>query len=88
MTITRVIRDGVEFFTIDATGESGMSEIGLARLCGVARQSISQILSDMVAGRTDKNRPEPLQRKDLWLQARGITSIEKSKISLSTRQKG
>jgi len=88
MTITRVIRDDVEFFTIDATGESGMSEIGLARLCGVARQSISQILSDMVAGRTDKNRPEPLQRKDLWLQARGITSIEKSKISLSTRQKG
>ena len=81
MTITRVIRDGVEFFTIDATGESGMSEIGLARLCGVARQSISQILSDMVAGKTDKNRPEPLQRKDLWLQARGVTSIEKSKIS-------
>ena len=81
MTITRVIRDDVEFFTIDATGESGMSEIGLARLCGVARQSISQILSDMVAGKTDRNRPEPLQRKDLWLQARGVTSIEKSKIS-------
>ena len=34
MNITRVERDGVEFFTIDDTGESGMSEIGLARLCG------------------------------------------------------
>ena len=29
MNITRVERDGVEFFTIDATGESGMSESGL-----------------------------------------------------------
>jgi DNA-binding transcriptional regulator GbsR (MarR family) len=81
MTITRVVRDDVEFFTIDATGESGMSEIGLARLCGVARQSVSQVLRDMVAGKLGKNQLEPLQRKDLWLQARGITSVEKSKIS-------
>jgi hypothetical protein len=81
MTITRVVRDDVEFFTIDATGESGMSEIGLARLCGVARQSVSQVLRDMVAGKSDKNRLEPLQKKDLWLQARGVTSVEKSKIS-------
>jgi hypothetical protein len=28
MNITRVERDGVEFFTINATGESGMSESG------------------------------------------------------------
>jgi transcriptional regulator with XRE-family HTH domain len=81
MTITRVVRDDVEFFTIDATGESGMSEIGLARLCGVARQSVSQVLRDMVAGKSGKNQLEPLQKKDLWLQARGVTSVEKSKIS-------
>jgi DNA-binding transcriptional regulator GbsR (MarR family) len=81
MTITRVVRDDVEFFTIDATGESGMSEIGLARLCGVARQSVSQVLRDMVAGKLGKNQLEPLQKKDLWLQARGVTSVEKSKIS-------
>jgi hypothetical protein len=35
----------------------------------------------MVAGKWDKNRLEPLQRKDLWLQATGVTSVEKSKIS-------
>jgi transcriptional regulator with XRE-family HTH domain len=81
MTITRVVRDDVEFFTIDATGESGMSEVGLARLCDVARQSVSQILRDMVAGKWDQNRLEPLSRKDVWLQATGLAAIEKSKIS-------
>ncbi|NKB17286.1 MAG: hypothetical protein HC770_02850, partial [Pseudanabaena sp. CRU_2_10] len=44
MNITRVERDGVEFFTINATGESGMSESGLARLCGVTQQAISKLL--------------------------------------------
>jgi hypothetical protein len=47
MTITRVIRDGVEFFTIDETGESGMSESGLARLCGVSTPAVSQILRSL-----------------------------------------
>jgi hypothetical protein len=47
MTITRVIRDGVEFFTIDETGESGMSESGLARLCGVSTPAIVQILRNL-----------------------------------------
>ena len=41
MTITRVIRDDVEFFTNDATGESGMSESGLARLCGVTAMAVN-----------------------------------------------
>ena len=79
MNITRVERDGVEFFTIDATGESGMSEIGLARLCGVTRQSVSVFLRDLVADKTDKNRVQPMQRGDLWLQAKGVTSIEKAR---------
>jgi hypothetical protein len=81
MTITRVVRDDVEFFTIDATGESGMSESGLARLCGVSKQSISELLRNMLSGSWGKNQPEPLQRADLWLKVRGLTSIEKSKIS-------
>lgn len=81
MNITRVERDGVEFFTIDATGESGMSEIGLARICGVTRQSISALLRDILAGKTDINRSEPLQRNDLTLQLKGIPAIEKSTIS-------
>ncbi len=81
MTITRVVRDDVEFFTIDATGESGMSESGLARLCGVAKQSVSELLRNMVSGNWGKNSPEPMQRKDLWCQARGLSAIERSKIS-------
>ena len=45
MTITRVIRDEIEFFTVDETGESGMSESGLARLCGVAPDSVHRFIS-------------------------------------------
>jgi hypothetical protein len=45
MTITRVIEDGVEFFTINATGTSGMSVSGLARLCGVSETAIRGFLA-------------------------------------------
>ena len=51
MNITRVERNGVEFFTIDATGESGMSESGLARLCGVAPQTVNELLQNWVTGK-------------------------------------
>jgi DNA-binding transcriptional regulator GbsR (MarR family) len=81
MTITRVVRDDVEFFTIDATGESGMSESGLARLCGVSKQSVSELLRNMVSGNLAENQLEPMQRRDLWCQARGVSSLDKSKIS-------
>ena len=80
MNITRVERDGVEFFTIDATGESGMSESGLAQICGVTRQAVSLVLRDLMASKTDQNRPEPMQHNEIWLQAKGAPSIEKSKI--------
>ena len=46
MNITRVERDGVEFFTIEETGESGMSESGLGRLCGVAASSVHRFVSN------------------------------------------
>ena len=81
MTITRVIRDDVEFFTIDATGESGMSETGLSRLCGVSKQAISQFFQNMLSRNLGQNGMEPLHRKDLWCQARGLNTEEKSKIS-------
>ena len=80
MTITRVIRDDVEFFTIDATGDSGMSESGLARICGVTRQAISICLRDLIASKTDRNWPEPMQREDIWWQAKGVPGIDRSKI--------
>jgi hypothetical protein len=81
MNITRVERDGIEFFTIDATGESGMSETGLGQICGVSRQAVSLVLRDLIASKTDQNQLEPLQNKDIWLQAKGLPTIEKSKIS-------
>ncbi|NKB16929.1 MAG: hypothetical protein HC770_00405 [Pseudanabaena sp. CRU_2_10] len=55
MNITRVERDGVEFFTINATGESGMSESGLARLCGVTHQAINKLLQNQL-------QPMPLKK--------------------------
>ena len=46
MNITRVERDGVEFFTIEETGESGMSESGVARLCSVAPSSVHRFITN------------------------------------------
>jgi hypothetical protein len=76
MNITRVERDGVEFFTINATGESGMSESGLARLCGVAQQTVNELLQNWITGKT---RPECLKlftdkdfRSQVRLQAQGL----------------
>ena len=46
MNITRVERDGVEFFTIEETGESGMSESGIARLCGIAPSSVHRFITN------------------------------------------
>jgi hypothetical protein len=68
MTITRVVQDGVEFFTITETGESGISESGVARLCNVSQQAISKLLDRLV---TTKRPPESLKAfagKDLRLQ--------------------
>lgn len=33
-------QNGVEFYTVESTGESGISQSGLAKLCGVTRTSI------------------------------------------------
>jgi hypothetical protein len=41
--IIRAVEDGVEFFTVEATGESRMSYSGLANLSGVNQSSISPI---------------------------------------------
>ena len=83
MNITRVERDGVEFFTIDATGESGMSESGLARLCGVAQQSMNTFvksLRNLPTGNTEKSALNPALDGNVWLQARGLSTIEKTQI--------
>jgi len=68
MNITRVERDGVEFFTIDETGESGMSESGLALLCGVSHQAVNKVLRNLLATWDTDNSLEPQHRKGVRLQ--------------------
>jgi hypothetical protein len=46
MEMTQLIRieqEGIEFFTVTATGESGMSQSGLATLAGVNQSTISDL---------------------------------------------
>ena len=57
MNIIRRIDDGVEFFTVESTGESGMSVSGLARLCGVSQQAVSKLTKSV----TTKNAPKRLK---------------------------
>ena len=65
MTITRVIRDDVEFFTVDATGESGMSESGVARLCGVSSVAVNKMLRTNVVTWEQDGSLDPRQRRHL-----------------------
>jgi hypothetical protein len=81
MNITRVIRDGVEFFTIEATGESGMSESGLAIICGVSHQAINLFLRNRVASKTDSNGLQATPRASSRLQAKGLNAQDRSYIS-------
>jgi hypothetical protein len=67
MNITRVERDGVEFFTIDETGESGMSESGLARLCGVTRRSVNNVIRSLSGSWTSEKSLEPYRNKGVRL---------------------
>jgi hypothetical protein len=46
--IIRSEENGIEFYTIAATGESGMSQSGLAILAGVSRQSIIKLEKSLV----------------------------------------
>ena len=81
MTITRVIRDNVEFFTIDDTGESGMSESGLAVLCGVSQQSINKLLRSLVTTNDEQNNLKARLDGKIWLQPRGLSALERGKIT-------
>jgi transcriptional regulator with XRE-family HTH domain len=58
LTVLRTERDGVEFFTVVATGESGMSQSGLARACGVSRQALIKIEQALVTKSSLKT-PKP-----------------------------
>jgi transcriptional regulator with XRE-family HTH domain len=68
MSILRYEENGIEFFTVQATGESGMSQSGLARLCGVRPDAVNKLLKGLMTSFC----PEflkPLQGMDLTLMA-------------------
>jgi hypothetical protein len=69
-SIVLVVKDGVEFFTVLETGESGMSVSGLARLCGVSKQAMSKLLKSL-STKTPSEWLEPLTDKDLDLSQNG-----------------
>lgn len=66
ITVLRTERDGVEFFTIVATGESGMSQRGLARACGKALSTVQNLVKNLTDGKPPK-RLERFKGMDLNL---------------------
>jgi hypothetical protein len=76
MNIIQIERDGVEFFTVTQTGESGMSESGLARLCGITQQAISHLLQDLVTNKVPSECLKPFSGMDLLLQTKGLKNAK------------
>ena len=66
MSILRHESDGTEFFTVQATGESGMSQSGLARLCGVGSDAINKLLKSVMTS-SCPDFLKPLQDMELTL---------------------
>lgn len=70
MSLLRKREKGVEFFTVEATGESGMSRSGLARLCGVQESSIRELLDNLVRGKVTSESLKPLIGKEIQFEAK------------------
>ena len=64
--ILRHESDGIEFFTVQATGESGMSQSGLARLCGVTQKAVDNLL-ERLSTSSCSDFLKPLQDEELTL---------------------
>lgn len=56
--VLHVDENGVEIFTVVATGESGMSQRGLAKACGKRPSTIQNLVENLVDGKA----PEGLER--------------------------
>lgn len=64
--VVRTDRNGVEYFTIVATGESGMSQRGLARACGKRLYTVQNLIETLTNGKAPK-RLERFVGKNLTL---------------------
>ena len=67
MSILRYESNGIEFFTVQATGESGISHRGLAILCGVSHWTINELVKNLEAKQAAK-RLKAFIGKDLHLE--------------------
>lgn len=66
MEIIKKDENGIEFYTIDLTGQSGMSQSGLAVLVGVDQSTLSK-LEDTLMNRSPSECLEPFVGKSLTL---------------------
>ena len=77
--IIRVVEDGVKFFTVEETGESGMSYSGLAKFSGVSQPSISRLVDNLIKDVAPK-RLKPWPGKELHLMQEYVKRGGKVKI--------
>jgi hypothetical protein len=82
MSILRVEQDQIEFFTFEATGLSGMSETGLARLVGVSQQSVHDLIQNIITGLTRSKCFKPFAGKNFILQAKVTINGKKVPVSI------
>jgi hypothetical protein len=82
MDIIRVVENDVEFFTVSETGESALSETGLARLCNVTQQSMHELIEKTVTGKTKSECLKPFLGKSYRLQAKVASSPIYTRLNL------
>ena len=74
--VVKLDLDGIEFYSVLATGESGMSQSGLARIVSTPRQTVEDLLKDLVAGNSRSKCLQPFLSKDLWLPENGSANAK------------
>ena len=70
-SVIKSFQDSIEFLTVQSTGESGMSLTGIARLCGVKRQSVTDIIASVESGTVQSSGLANWVGKPLELPVRG-----------------
>ncbi len=55
ITLLKSEQNDVEFYTIESTGKSGISQSGLARLCGVEHSTIGRLENTLVRGKAPES---------------------------------
>lgn len=79
MSILRYEENGIEFFTVQATGESGISHRGLAVLCGITHTAINKLVNNLETKHYPK-RLEAFREKSLHLETKHYKQGGKVKI--------